>query len=52
MPKGALSAEVSLPTVKDQVAEPPESVRFQEADENGDPRPGGAVLSGTVLDAP
>ncbi|MFI6658643.1 alpha/beta hydrolase family protein [Streptomyces sp. NPDC050523] len=51
VPKGALSAEVSLPTVTDRVAEPAESVRFQATDENGDPQPGGAVLNGTVLDA-
>ncbi|WP_406439706.1 hypothetical protein OHB14_13235 [Streptomyces sp. NBC_01613] len=51
VPAGELSAEVTLPTIKDQVAEPAESVRFQLIDDNGDPQPGGPVLSGTVLDA-
>ncbi|MFF4255828.1 alpha/beta hydrolase family protein [Streptomyces sp. NPDC001663] len=51
VPAGKPSAEVSLPTVKDQVTEPAESVRFQLTDDNGNPQPGGPVLSGTVLDA-
>ncbi|MFK4099536.1 hypothetical protein ACI2L1_05530 [Streptomyces sp. NPDC019531] len=51
VPAGQPSAELTLPTVKDQVAEPAESVRFQLAGENGDPQPGGPVVSGTVLDA-
>ncbi|MHC3467129.1 alpha/beta hydrolase family protein [Streptomyces sp. 7R007] len=51
VPVGQLSAEVSLPTVTDQVTEPAESVRFQLADDFGTPVPGGAVLDGTVLDA-
>ncbi|MGW3121441.1 alpha/beta hydrolase family protein [Streptomyces sp. NPDC001107] len=50
VPKGKLSAEVSLPTVKDRVTEPTESVRFQLTNDNGDPQPGGPVLTGTVLD--
>lgn len=52
LPAGKVSAEVTLPTVADRVTEPAESVRFQQTDDNGDPVPGGAVLSGTVLDAP
>ncbi|WP_458249027.1 alpha/beta hydrolase family protein [Streptomyces sp. MAI_2237] len=52
VPAGKLTAQVELPTVKDQVAEPAESVRFQLADDNGDPLPGGPVLAGTVVDAP
>jgi len=51
VPAGELSAEVAVPTIKDQVTEPAESVRFQRIDDNGGPQPGGAVLSGTVLDA-
>ena len=51
LPAGHLSAQVSLATVEDQVAEPAESVRFQLTDEFGEPQPGGPVLSGTVLDA-
>ncbi|MGW1560074.1 alpha/beta hydrolase family protein [Streptomyces sp. NPDC002144] len=51
LPPGQVSAEVSLPTVTDQVAEPAESVRFQLSDEVGNPVPGGPVLDGTVLDA-
>ncbi|MET7478028.1 hypothetical protein ABZT17_27200 [Streptomyces sp. NPDC005648] len=51
VPAGKLSAEVELPTVQDQVTEPAESVRFQVGQEDGTPLPGGAVLSGTVLDA-
>ncbi|MFF4504464.1 hypothetical protein [Streptomyces sp. NPDC001401] len=51
VPKGKLSAEVSLPTVRDRVTESAESVRFQLTNDNGDPQPGGPVLSGTVLDA-
>ncbi|MEU7057099.1 hypothetical protein [Streptomyces sp. NPDC046197] len=51
VPKGERSAEVTLPTVTDQVREQPESVRFQLTDDDGVPRPGGPVLTGTVLDA-
>lgn len=50
VPKG--SAEVPLPTVKDRVTEPAESVLFRLTNDNGDPQPGGPVLTGTVLDAP
>ncbi|MCD9874601.1 alpha/beta hydrolase family protein [Streptomyces guryensis] len=52
LPRGKLSAEVSLPTVKDRVTEPAESVLFRLTNDNGDPQPGGPVLTGTVLDAP
>jgi hypothetical protein len=52
VPAGELSGEVTLPTVRDQVAEPAESVLFQRTDDNAHPQPGGAMLSGTVLDAP
>ncbi|WDF35482.1 hypothetical protein PBV52_01020 [Streptomyces sp. T12] len=49
---GQTSTEVQVPTLKDQVAEPAESVRFQPADDNGEPLPGTPAVTGTVLDAP
>ncbi|MET9381709.1 hypothetical protein ABZY09_11605 [Streptomyces sp. NPDC002928] len=51
IPAGQTSAELSLPTVKDQLTEPAESGRFQWVDGSGEPgdRP---VLTGTVLDTP
>ncbi|MFJ5302987.1 hypothetical protein [Streptomyces sp. NPDC088350] len=51
VPAGQLSAEISLPTITDQVTEQPESVRFVAVDDNGDPQSGGPELTGTVLDA-
>ncbi|MFI9761684.1 alpha/beta hydrolase family protein [Streptomyces sp. NPDC051963] len=51
IPAGQTSVEVLLPTVKDTVIEPAESVRFRQADDSGEPQSDGAVLSGTVLDA-
>ncbi|MBK3573123.1 hypothetical protein JHN63_04665 [Streptomyces sp. MBT65] len=51
VPAGQSSTEISLPTVKDQVTEQPESVRFVAVDDNGNPRSGGPELTGTVLDA-
>ena len=51
VPAGQLSGEISVPTVTDQVTEQPESVRFVDVDENGDPQSGGPELTGTVLDA-
>lgn len=50
VPAGETSGDVSLPTVKDGVAEPAESVRFQFVDDEGEPQEGGPVLTGTVLD--
>jgi hypothetical protein len=50
VPAGRTSAELTVPTVKDRVHEPAESVRFQRADDNGRPQPGAPVLTGTVLD--
>ncbi|MFF0160831.1 alpha/beta hydrolase family protein [Streptomyces sp. NPDC005263] len=52
VPVGETSTEVTLPTVKDTVAEPAESVRFRFDDEMGRPQEGGPELTGTVLDAP
>ncbi|MFI1169018.1 alpha/beta hydrolase family protein [Streptomyces sp. NPDC020801] len=51
VPAGRTTAEVSVPTVKDRVREQAEEVRFQLTDDSGRPHDGGAVLSGTVLDA-
>lgn len=51
VPAGRTSADITLPTVKDRVREPAESVRFRLADDNGRPQPGTPVITGTVLDA-
>jgi len=51
VPAGRLSADVTLPTVKDQVTEPAESVSFRMVGDDGNPPPDGPVLTGTVLDA-
>jgi len=48
---GKKSADLVIPTVKDQVAEQAESVRFQADDDSGRPQPGAPVITGTVLDA-
>ncbi|MGV4980664.1 alpha/beta hydrolase family protein [Streptomyces sp. NRAIS4] len=49
---GRTSVDITVPTVKDGVREPAESVRFQQVDMNtGEPRSDGLVLSGSVLDA-
>ncbi|MEV6838416.1 hypothetical protein AB0N17_28560 [Streptomyces sp. NPDC051133] len=50
IPAGRTSADVTVPTVKDRVVEPEESVRFQQVDmRTGKPQPGGLVLAGSVL---
>ena len=52
VPPGQLTAELSLPTVADAVAEPEESVRLRVTDfdeETGEPIPG-PEFTGTVLD--
>nr|WP_303708880.1 hypothetical protein [Kutzneria buriramensis]WKX06492.1 hypothetical protein Q4V64_02900 [Kutzneria buriramensis] len=51
VPPGETGGNVTVPTVKDAVAEPAESVRFQFLDDWGQPQEGGPVLTGTVLDA-
>ncbi|MER6028919.1 hypothetical protein [Streptomyces sp. NPDC001851] len=52
VPAGRTSAEITVPTVQDRVRERTESVRFRQVDmQTGEPRPGGLVLSGSVLDA-
>jgi len=52
VPAGGTSTEVTVPTVKDTVTEPAESVLFRFGDESGQPQEGGPELTGTVLDAP
>ncbi|MGW6909946.1 hypothetical protein [Streptomyces sp. NPDC054940] len=49
---GEKTAELLVPTLKDGVAEQAESVRFQMADDSGEPLPGAPVLTGTVVNAP
>ncbi|MCF1592785.1 hypothetical protein [Streptomyces muensis] len=51
VPAGESSTEVTVPTRKDTVAEPAESVRLRLADDSGEPVPGGPVVTGTVVDA-
>jgi hypothetical protein len=51
IPAGSTGAELTVPTVTDQVAEPAESVRLQLSDFEGEPQPGAPVMTGTVLDA-
>ncbi len=48
---GEVSTEVTVPTAQDRVEEPAESVRFQLTDDSWEPQEGGALLTGTVLDA-
>ncbi|WP_434600708.1 hypothetical protein [Streptomyces sp. A5-4] len=51
VPAGALTAELSVPTVADGISEPEESLKLQVTtyDERGEPQPG-PVLTGTVRD--
>ncbi|GAB2878653.1 hypothetical protein GCM10027074_53600 [Streptomyces deserti] len=49
VPPGKLSAEATVPTVRDQVTEPTEYIRLQPTDDEGEPN--GPALTGTVLDA-
>lgn len=51
VPAGETSTEVTLPTLTDAVSEPAESVRFQLADDSGEPAPGAPVMTGTMVDA-
>ncbi|MGW0561484.1 alpha/beta hydrolase family protein [Streptomyces sp. NPDC003016] len=50
VPAGQTGAEVTVPTIRDQVAEQTEYVGLQHTDDEGEPH--GPVLTGTVLDAP
>ncbi|WP_431330678.1 hypothetical protein ACPZ13_18080 [Streptomyces sp. IPPR8] len=49
VPPGETDAEVTVPTVRDEVAEPAEHIGWQPTDDAGEPQ--GPVLNGTVLDA-
>ncbi|MDT0611843.1 alpha/beta hydrolase [Streptomyces lancefieldiae] len=49
IPPGETSAEVAVPTIRDEVTEPAEHIGFQSIDDEGEPQ--GPVLTGTVLDA-
>ncbi|WP_217206847.1 hypothetical protein [Streptomyces sp. AC550_RSS872] len=51
VPAGETSAEVTVPTLKDAVTEPAESVRLRLTDDSGEPVPGAPVVTGTVVDA-
>ncbi|MFK0024599.1 alpha/beta hydrolase family protein [Streptomyces sp. NPDC090798] len=52
IPAGTTTADFTVPTVTDQLAEPAESVRLALTDDNAEPLPGHPVLTGTVVDAP
>ncbi|MFG2316227.1 hypothetical protein [Streptomyces tendae] len=49
VPPGETDAEVTVPTVTDEVAEPTEYLGLRNTDDEGEPQ--GPVLTGTVLDA-
>ncbi len=52
IPAGSTGVDITVPTVKDRVTEPAESVRFRQIDpQTGEQQPGGLELNGTVLDA-
>lgn len=48
VPPGQTSAELTVPTVRDRVAEPAERLVLQPTDDNGEPH--GPTLTGTVRD--
>ncbi|MEW2069074.1 hypothetical protein [Streptomyces sp. NPDC007346] len=50
VPAGERSAELTVPTVRDQVEEPAEYIRLQPRDDEGEPL--GPPVEGTVRDAP
>ncbi|MFC7258179.1 hypothetical protein [Streptomyces lutosisoli] len=52
VPAGATTADFTVPTVKDQLAEPAESVRLALTGDDAEPLPGHPALTGTVVDAP
>ncbi|MFF0591269.1 hypothetical protein ACFYWD_35480 [Streptomyces sp. NPDC003781] len=49
VPAGETEAEVTVPTVADEVSEPTEYIGLRNTDDAGEPQ--GPVLTGTVLDA-
>jgi hypothetical protein len=52
IPPGDTGADFVVPTVRDQVAEPAESMRLALTDDDAEPLPDAPVLTGTVLDEP
>ncbi|MFF1301409.1 alpha/beta hydrolase family protein [Streptomyces sp. NPDC058307] len=52
IPPGSTSVDFIVPTLRDQLAEPTESVRVALTDRNADPLPDRPALTGTVLDRP
>ncbi|MFF0092373.1 hypothetical protein ACFYSF_20790 [Streptomyces canus] len=52
IPPGSTSVDFVVPTVRDQVAEPTESMRLALTDDNAEPLPDKPVLTGTVLEQP
>nr|WP_234439068.1 hypothetical protein [Streptomyces sp. NRRL B-3229] len=52
IPAGSTGVDFVTPTVRDQVAEPTESMRLAMTDRNARPLPDRPVLTGTVLDQP
>ncbi|MFI6435936.1 alpha/beta hydrolase family protein [Streptomyces sp. NPDC050759] len=52
IPPGSTSVDFVVPTVRDQAAEPAESMRLAQTDDNAKPLPDKPVLTGTVLDKP
>ncbi|MFJ7181143.1 hypothetical protein ACIQXA_33225 [Streptomyces massasporeus] len=52
LPPGSTGVDFEVPTVRDQVAEPAESIRRALADRDAELLPGRPVLTGTVLDQP
>ncbi|MER6414020.1 hypothetical protein [Streptomyces humidus] len=52
IPPGSTSVDFVVPTVRDQVAEPAESMRLALTDRNAKPLPDRPALTGTVLDTP
>ena len=52
IPPGSTSVDFIVPTVRDQLAEPTESMRLAQTDRNAKPLPDRPALTGTVLDKP
>ncbi|MFJ4690546.1 hypothetical protein [Streptomyces sp. NPDC088766] len=52
VPAGTTTADFTVVTAADQVAEPAESVRLALTDDEGEPLPGRPVRTGTVTDTP
>ncbi|MFJ6730097.1 hypothetical protein ACIQPQ_34880 [Streptomyces sp. NPDC091281] len=50
IPAGTVSLDVTVPTVRDTVAEPAETLRIALTDDSGRPLPGEPVRTGTVTD--